>query len=328
MLAKCQNCGFWINSEEAYCLNCGIREPLQDHRAISDTARLFDRIIRSPFISLLFSFGITFILFYLIAGLSDRSVQYQTYIQFAALVIWLAAASALFLFLRRLQAIKRRKDPDKTGENLTSRSRLIERRISELEERSRNIDKVLKRISDNDPEHLRDARTKLISAREIVEIQISRYKVQESRIALVRLQNGIQPYIYGLETLNEFQAERGLSAIDSAGTEMRRIEDSLNNEGGPGPAEDAALKTQIAQTRESCEKLRLGLLGRQATNAIKKLGTAAGALPDRLDTESEHLVETFNLQASLTDFSESFDELEQEYLRLRAEDGGEITFQS
>jgi hypothetical protein len=39
--------------------------------------------------------------------------------------------------------------------------------------------------------------------------------------------------------------------------------------------------------------------------------------------ELGHATETFNLQAKLTDFSESFDELEAEYKRLTADD--EIT---
>jgi hypothetical protein len=77
---------------------------------------------------------------------------------------------------------------------------------------------------------------------------------------------------------------------------------------------------QITQTLESCNKLREGLLGLHAARALADIHPVAGTLPDRLDIESTHSVDTFNLQATITDFAESFEELEREYQRLKSQD--------
>lgn len=273
-----------------------------------------------------------FFLFDAIIGFANNFSKFQTVIQVAAFMLWLASTSTLFLFLRRLQLKKKPKVLQKVKENLVSRSKLIDHRLFELQRRIASIDTVLERIGQEDTSQLQATRSKLLSAREIVAVQTSRYRLQEAGIVLVRLQNDLHPYLFGLDDLNEFQTEKGLVAVEQTKTKIERMTRDLgkNKTGEPLPlsSERQRFDEQLMQTIESCAKLREGLLGVHAVRAIADIHPGAENLPDRIDIESAHSVDTFNLQATITDFTESFEELEREYNRLKSEeDNGKLISQ-
>jgi len=321
MLTKCLNCGFWVKSDDAFCLNCGIVEPVKNHFAVSGIEKFLNRLLRSPVLNLIFSAIVTFFLFDWFIGFANNFSRLQTLIQIAAFILWLASASALFLFLRKFQLTRRPKTLIKVKENLTSRSDLTDRRLFELQRRLSGIDAVLEKIGDEEPGQLRGARSKLLSAREIVMAQISRYRLQESKIVLVRLQNDLQPYLFGRNNLGDFQTEKGLATIENVKSRVNRISRDLgqNQASEHLSNERNKFKEQLVQTVDSCDKLRDGLLSLHAAQVIADIRPIDKNLPDRIDVESDHSVETFNLQATLTDFTESFEELEREYQRLRSE---------
>lgn len=321
MLTKCLNCGFWVKSDDAFCLNCGIVEPVKDHFAVSTLAKLLNRLLRSPVLNLIFSAIVTFFFFDWVIGFATNFARLQTLIQVITFILWLASASALFLFLRKLQLTRRPKALIKIKENLTSRSDLTDRRLFELQRRLSGIDAVLEKIGNEEPGQLQGARSKLLSAREIVMVQISRYRLQESKIVLVRLQNDLQPYLFGLNDLGDFQTEKGLATIENVKSRINRISRDLgqNETGEHLSNERNKFNQQLAQTVGSCDKLRDGLLSLHAAQVIADIRPIDKNLPDRIDVESDHSVETFNLHATLTDFTESFEELEREYQRLKSE---------
>ena len=152
-------------------------------------------------------------------------------------------------------------------------------------------------------------------------MQISRYRLQESKIVLVRLQNDLQPYLFGLNDLGDFKTEKGLATIENVKARVDRISRDLRqSETGEHLSQERnKFNEQLAQTVNSCDKLRDGLLSLHAVQVIADIRQIDRSLPDRMDMESDHSVETFNLQATLTDFTESFEELEREYQRLRSE---------
>lgn len=84
--------------------------------------------------------------------------------------------------------------------------------------------------------------------------------------------------------------------------------------------EKESFLTQLAETESSCEKLREALLSRQAVRALQDISPLQENLKLPSAKEIVHAAESFNIQTTLTDFSESFEELEHEYKRLKTEE--------
>ena len=173
--------------------------------------------------------------------------------------------------------------------------------------------------------HLQQVRQKLLSAREIVIGQFARYELQDKKIELVRLQNKVSPYLFGIHRLNEFEMENGLVTIENTKTEINRIRQNLTRHDAIDfppkilPEKESFL-SQLDETETSCEKLREVLLSRQAALALRDISPIEETVkfPDSKELMKE--ADVFNIQTTITDFSESFDELEREYRRLKSED--------
>ena len=201
---------------------------------------------------------------------------------------------------------------------------LIEKRISELDKRSQKIDAVLDKIKETDGGNLQEVRQKLLAAREIVISQFARYELQAKKIELVRLQNDVSPYLFALHRLNEFETENGLATIEYSKQEINKIRQNLTNyiaiefPAGTLP-EKLSFLAQLRETEDSCEKLREALLSRQAARALQNISPIEENLKLPNAKEIAHAAETFSIQTNLTDFGDSFEELEREYRRLQTE---------
>jgi hypothetical protein len=200
----------------------------------------------------------------------------------------------------------------------------IEKRLEEFVNRKNKISSVLYQIGGEPSENLKAVRETLLSAQKILEIQSARYNLKKEKIKLVRLQNKVSPYLLYLESLDETNTNKGIFVSDNTIRELDELCESLtDNLPQKVEAERADFLKNLDETSQSCEKLWEALLSKQALFALKdvqpinELGSILHA------EELAHATETFNLQAKLTDFSESFDELEAEYKRLTADD--EIT---
>lgn len=208
--------------------------------------------------------------------------------------------------------------------DLDKKEKIINERSAELAKRGQKIDAVLDRIKDTDSRQLQDVRTKLFSAREIVISQFARYELQKQKIELVRLQNGVSVYLSGLHRLNDLETENGLLAIETAQREIDRIRQSLTRYDAIEFSERVLPEkenflSQLSETVDSCDKLREAILSRQAIRALRDISPIEESLklPDSKDLA--HAADTFNIETTLTDFGESFEELEREYKRLRME---------
>ncbi len=315
MLTRCQYCGFYVSSFEGKCPDCGLALSLKKvtagYLAIAKLPALF---------ALFFSSVLAIPAAMLLFGSFYNNFQLFLSAAFVCLVV--------FGVLFYLQAIRNR-PPDSARDetvkdSLSERQHLIERRTADLSQRSQRIDAVLSKITEDDGRSLQQVRQKLLTAREVLKSQRARYEIQKLKIDLVRLQNAVLPYLFNAQRLGEKESEAGLLAIQKARAKLDQMRRQLifDNESDFPEAilgEKRGVFRQLDQTQQSCEQLREVILSRQATNALKGVlpmedkfeGTDAGAV--------SHAVETFNLQHTLTDFGESFDELEREYERVLQE---------
>jgi hypothetical protein len=326
MLTKCVNCGFYIRQTDEFCLNCGIKNPNETLKKNKRHKSLLRKIFRSNNFLVFFSLFLTFIFIYILADRTIENFLYlRNYIWFSALIFWLVLFFSLFLILKTFNVNKTVPHVIKYKNNLNSKTKIIDKRIAELNSRRHKIDAVLDKFRETDGKNLQEVRQKLLSAREIVMSQFARYELQRKKIELVRLQNGVSPYLFSLHRLNEFETEDGLVTIENAQTEINQIRQNLTNYVAiefPRKVlpERENFLAQLAETEISCEKLREALLSRQAARALQDISPIEENLKLPSAKEIVHAAESFNIQTTLTDFSESFEELEHEYKRLRAEE--------
>jgi hypothetical protein len=326
MLTKCVNCEFYVKKDDPFCLNCGIKSPTEDYSQPSPKLLVIARLAKSKLLLLILSVAVIAFTLYWITDGDFSSIPYlRDYIIFAV-IFFGVGETFLTLFLLNKWCLKKLypKRP-KNHDNFTSRRKTIDKRLSELTRRARTIDSVLSKIGDNSSPELRKMRPKLRSARKILNGQSARYELQKRKIELVRLQNGVSRYLFGLHRLNEFETENGLVTIETARTQIDKIRQKLaRSELVEVPAgalaEQRGFIDQLEETDESCQKLREALLSRQAARALQDISPVGKnlKLPDSPELVRE--TEIFNIQTTLTDFSESFAELEREYRRLRAEE--------
>jgi hypothetical protein len=316
MLIQCARCGFYVSSFEKKCLNCGrsisSKKITAGYMQIAGKPALF-----ALFFSLLLALPVTIFLF---GGF---------YNLFQLLITGLSVYLIIFAFLFRLE-FKKHDAPEQEKiynplSTLDGKARLIEKRIGELSKRGQKIDSVLDKIKETDSPQLQDVRARLLSAREVVISQFARYELQKQKIELVRLQNSVSPYLFELHRLGEAEMENGLASIETTAREINRMRQNLTRydaiEFPPRAVpEKENFLAQLAETENSCEKLREALLAKQAMRALQDIQPLEESLHLPVAKDLAHTAETFNIQSTLTDFSESFDELEREYKRLKAED--------
>lgn len=316
MLTRCFNCNFYVSSFESKCPNCGRlaspRKIVGGYLQIAKFPALF-----ALFFSLVFSLPATIFFF----GDFDNFAQI---LLSAAFIYSIFFAVLFFIQFKRSFISRANNEINSPVSSIAGKRKLIEKRIAELDSRGRKIDSVLDKIKETDRENLQEARRKLLSAREIVISQLARYELQKQKVELVRLQNELSPYLYKLHRLADVETESGLAAVEITQLEIENMRGNLASYAAidfPEKTlpEKQSFLAQLDETNESCERLREALLGRQAASALRGISPIEGNLKFSGAKEVEHAAETFNMRAALTDFSESFDELESEYRRLRSE---------
>lgn len=326
MLTKCVNCGFYVKQTDEFCLNCGKQYPTKDVYEKVKFRLMLYRIFQSKVFKLFLSALVTYIFIDLLADFAaSKFIQFGSYIWLFAFILWVFLLIFVFLFLNNLHLSKPVPRIIKNKNNLNSKDKIIENRISELKRRGEKIDSVLDKIKKTDGKSLQEVRQKLLSAREIVISQFARYELQKQKIELVRLQNGVSPYLFGLHRLNEFETENGLVTIENTRHEINKIRQNLTRHDAidfPGKAlpEKQSFLEHLEETENSCQKLREALLSRQAARALQDISPIEENLKLPGAKEIVRESDVFNIQTTLTDFSESFDELEREYRRIKAEE--------
>jgi membrane protein implicated in regulation of membrane protease activity len=316
MLVQCAKCGFYASSFEKKCLNCG-----HSVSSVKIAAGYLEIAGKPAFFALFFSLFLALPTTIFLFGSFYGFLQLLT----TGLFVYLTAFAVLFWLEFKKHDAPDDEKTDNSLSTLAGKAGLIEKRIAELGNRGRKIDAVLDKIKETDSTQLQGVRERLLSAREVVISQFARYELQRQKIELVRLQNEVSPYLSQLHRLNEVDLENGLTAIEQTSDEINMMRQNLTRydaiEFPPRTVpEKKNFLAQLAETESSCEKLREALLAKQAMRALQGIQPFEESLHLPTTKDLAHAAETFNIQSTLTDFSESFDELEREYKRLKAED--------
>ena len=316
MLEKCRKCRYYVSNFEKVCPNCGRKNPSSTFKKTI----LMKWKIPAAF-GLMLASLITLLSIIFLPENFPRNFQNLSQI---FLISFVFSTVALYLLSKNKFEKDFQQYTESPLSDLDKKEKIIKRRISDLTNRSRKIDAVLDKIKETDTMQLQETRKKLLSAREIVSSQCARYELQSRKIEIARLQSNISPFLENLHRLNEFETESGLTAIEDTKGEVEKIRQSLTNyyaiefPKAVQPEKEIFL-SQLEETNTSCEKLREALLSKQAANALRGISPIEENIYQPGSKEIAHAVETFNIQSTLTDFSESFEELENEYRRLRAE---------
>jgi hypothetical protein len=303
MLSKCVQCGFNIRQNEEFCLNCG---------EFNYSNKTFWQINTVPKIG---SMIVLLVSFFSISFFSNNF----DFISFLMLSITLGFIA--FLVISIFYDIKRNIFKENTAYfTLQFKEKTITKRIAELTKRKIEIDSVLSKINESSSRNLMEIRQKLLSATEIIDSQFLRYGIQKYKIGLVRLQNKISPYLENIYTLNSAQTEDGINESELVIKEITELKQNISsNFQDTINLEHQNLLNQFDETSESCEKLREVLLSKKAFKALQGIQPIDDVETNYRTKELSEKTEIFNLKTTLTDFSESFDQLETEYKRLLAD---------
>lgn len=317
MLSKCVQCGFYIRKNDEFCLNCGLKEPTKDSQPQIQT--------NIPLIKLLRSRKTHFLVFLLSSFifLMFQGIFYFRLVIFTLVLVLIAIFSFWVLDLIGLLLLvekpkKKIRQPSKNS--LNGKSQTISHRIFELESRKEKINELVLQIGEFSTGKLADTREKLISANQIISNQVNKYKLQKHKIELVRLQNQVLPYSLYFNHLDEFKTEDAVIVSEQTIREVGKIREDLSgNFSNKDDFEFRNFMRNLDETSKGCEKLWEALLNKQAMFALKDVQPLENlnALPQT--NELAHAIETFNIESTLNDFSESFEQLETEYKRLLAD---------
>ena len=184
---------------------------------------------------------------------------------------------------------------------------------------------VLQEIGENSTARLIEVSQKLIVGRKSVLTQCARYELQKKRIELLRLQNYALPFLDDLSSFNFEQTDTALQNINSILLQVGNLKSKILSSVYEEVADEVLpekenLLSQLDETHSSGEKLRETIITKQAAHTLQGFEPIRDSANQiSIGQNLAEKIETFNIQTTLTDFSEAFDKLESEYQRLKTE---------
>lgn len=327
MLTRCVNCSFYIQKDIKFCPNCGLKDPAADLPDHIHLSRFITHTSQTHISKILFGILLAFIFLFVLADFAISDIFFlRDYILAMAFFAGMLLSYFLSPLIKKIYLHNMESRIIKTKNNLIEKEKVITTRIAELKSREENIETILRRIGKDASPKLLETKEQLLSARQLIMSQFLRYELQKKKIELVRMQNSVSPFLYQNHHLTFEEVEQGLQSLDLYKDKLWRFrQEYTRHDAYDFPDKIKPLKEQfllqISETDASFEKLRESLLAKQATFAFRDLKPARENLSGSVDTaELIRESEVFNIQISITDFSDSFEELEREYQRLKAED--------
>jgi hypothetical protein len=318
--SKCVVCGFNVLADDERCQNCGVLHPLQ---SLTIPQRDFSTFVTLTTVGAVFVPALAF----LVAFGFNATFCFALPVCIVSVFLVRATSTAIainrsnrYAKLSEARALMRTAPhPD----SLMSRAGVIRNRISELLVRERQIQKVLARVTQGADEKWQRVRRTLEVSNQTLQRQRARYDIRAIEIELVRLQNKLAPFVRDIDKYSFTRISAHLETIDTerqtADTLRTQLEAQRPILGKSADLED--LLQRLSEIQLSMDKLHDALVGRQAVLALEDIAPLDEALT-RADVPvaSVRGAEVFNIQVAITDFSNAFDELESEYLRVKAEE--------
>ena len=308
MLIECQNCAFYLSENEKFCLNCGypatgfVPESLSDE-AVSNFNLAFSCL------TALIAGGI----YVYVNSFDFKNLPYLTFF----LILGFLLGALIFPFYAMIannrlakEDFQRRDSFADNPRTLGYREEIILQKSLELEEELRNIEHLQ---AENKTLPNERAGRQLTEARESVLTQIALCELQKERISIIRMQNNLLPLLYESDN---FRSQTAINEINAALRKLKSIRLSLTNDYAiEFPKESLKEKEiflgEMERTAESLFKLRDNIIQYQAANSLEN---SQNTPIDQSSTDLTHMIESFNIQTSLTEFDNSYKRLEKNYL--------------
>ncbi len=322
MLAKCVQCGFNVIQNEKFCFNCGLEKPAR--HLIKITPRKF---LIYKFLFFVGSF-VAFLLFFSILTFFIIRESDFSYLWTQALIlstIWgfflsFPATHFTFLWFAKLEKQRLIKNQD----NLHLRKRIIRERLAELESRNKKINLIISQnttVSDLQNDLFK---ANLLETQEVIKNQTTRYNSLLKRIELIRLQNKATPAFENLTQLSFYEVEELLQTIEGSQYFLKKLKSEIEKTDETAAkyvlSGEEYLIEETEKTAASLREIRKTLIVEKTVRALQQLQSMDDeSKNDEIDESLTHKIEAFNMQATLTDFSEAFDKLETEYQSLKME---------
>ncbi|HRH45397.1 MAG TPA: zinc ribbon domain-containing protein [Pyrinomonadaceae bacterium] len=308
MFSKCNKCNFHLRQTDGFCPNCGVithNQELNQPRSITWNIPLLISLV---------------IIFYFIGSLIFATII-PNYVLILSFIFSFGISIPFHQFIVN-QNIREKSEKLKryNENNLTKTYFTVSQRLAELSHRRNRFDAILNRISKSSSKNLEQIQQKLLSAQQIIKNQCIRYNLQKKKIELIRLQNEVLPYLEMVDILKDYQIENGVVVTEKVIREVAiNAQDLSENHSNSLQYEQQQFLKQLKETSESCERLQEVLLSKQALRALQTVQPIEEFDLPMMTNEFSQTIATFNIQTTLTDFSESFEQLENEYRRLLAD---------
>ena len=312
-IVKCPNCDFNIREKEMFCPDCG-KKTLHFERNPLDIFSLDflkQSAILSFYVFLIFLILISTLTFATVLT-SGQNLEYALNLLIHLVPVWLLLSSIVSLVLC-LISFYIPKNNELLG--LRLRSKTIDKRLNDLDARQMEIDDILRDIKTGETENLKDVQAKLLTAKNTLDIQRIKYKLQQEKIKLVRLQNDVSPLIFEFQNLNDEELDTGLLTIETTKNGVKELRQNVITESNEDLPETKKFIEQLTETEDSYSRLREAIIRKQATNAVDEISPIDSYLQAENSDEVAHAIETFNANVELSVSQESFNELENEYQR-------------
>ncbi len=302
--AQCRQCRLWVNRQEAFCPNCGIATPATTQTEVEWYAGQHLTALLAVCISLAIAVSI----------IRANSTLFGYGLGGTVILLSLAYYRVISWKIKQFSKI--------SPMSLYQDESTIQQRLRELETRQTRIHDLLQRgVSE---------KTSLSQAFPLVEtlkhalitlrIQHGQYRAKLWEIMLIRWSNRLKPLIENwqhttyeqcqtyLQILSEMD-EKGKALLQEWKTLSMRTED-----------ENQSI-THLQQALETIQELQQAVHAKQiavTVQGISRFDDGGHMHVSRENTLAE--LEMFNSFSDVRVFSSSFQELEEEYFRLKSED--------
>lgn len=296
-------CGFWVTTEEEYCLNCGkIRAGAINANALSERGKIG---VIQPTAPRYIGGAV---------GLSLGLLSASLGVGFAGGVIgWFAGEAAYrkgidaWLRQRKLNALKQR-----AGSSLQQDVRTIEQRIAELGARKEKITAFMQEMArEQSTAHIHAILTTLKSALAALNAQVEQYREKLQEIEFIRWHNTLQPLFLDRRNLTLEKCDQHLTTL--AATQKRGDEIAQGWEQRPG----AAAK-RLREALTACGVIRQDLFAQKAATLVKGIGMLQETIPANAGTLQQ--IDALHTLVDVGEFSSGLKTLEDEYFRLKSEE--------
>ncbi|MBN1525432.1 MAG: hypothetical protein JW904_13165 [Spirochaetales bacterium] len=301
---QCRFCGFWLQTTERICPNCGHRDPLKP----------FGPFWKIFLVFLNLSIFLIIFLFTLISPV--YKVNPLTFF------ITLCSVSSVLFIIGSILDKQMKKEKITAKNYLKSDETNIHSRIQEITSRNEKLNIVRNNIKEGKKTDKMKSMSLLIdNAEQLLMKYRGRYEVELWKIEIIRWKNSLEPIEAEWTKLDYQGCIKRMEALKKAIQAGEQLKTTYTeNTLSKTPDGKAALKS-LKQALAVCDRFYEGLTARQAKLAINDVSPVDETAAKQEVAQNQETHENlFNAKSDVTSFITAFEELEGEFDRIEAED--------